>query len=82
MLTLHAQDDEAAFVYAYLKSPSKNEELRHSQVFEVYIKFKLYSHRTFCTYITLDYQYLRDTTRDFQNSIAGNIFGVRLTFNF
>ncbi|MCS7204038.1 MAG: carbohydrate porin, partial [Thermodesulfovibrio sp.] len=52
------KDDEIGIGYAYLKSPSKNEELKHSQVFEGYVKFKLFSYKSLNSDITFDYQYI------------------------
>ncbi|MDI6864266.1 carbohydrate porin, partial [Thermodesulfovibrio yellowstonii] len=76
------KDDEVGVGYAYLKSPSKNEELNNSQVFEGYIKFKLFSYKSLSSDITFDYQYIRDKDRDSENTKAGNVYGVRLNFNF
>lgn len=76
------KDDELGIGYAYLKSPSKNEELKHSQVFEGYVKFKLFSYKFINSDITFDYQYIRDKARESENTKAGNIYGVRLNFNF
>lgn len=76
------KEDEIGIGYAYLKSPTKNDDLKHSQVFEGFIKLKLFSHKTLGSDITFDYQYLRDTARDSQKTISGNIFGIRLNFYF
>jgi len=76
------KDDEVGVGYVYLKSPSKNEELNNSQVFEGYIKFKLFSYKSLSSDITFDYQYIRDKDRDSENTKAGNVYGVRLNFNF
>ncbi|MEN2994400.1 MAG: carbohydrate porin, partial [Thermodesulfovibrio sp.] len=76
------KDDEIGIGYAYLKSPSRNDELKHSQIFEGYIKFKLFSYKTLSSDITFDYQYIRDKARDGENTKVGNIYGVRLNFNF
>lgn len=75
------KDDELGIGYAYLKSPSKA-ELKHSQVFEAYIKFKLFSYKSLSSDITFDYQYIHDKAHDSENTLAGNIYGVRLNFNF
>lgn len=76
------KDDEVGVGYAYLKSPSKNEELKHSQVFEGYVKFKLFSYKFLSSDITFDYQYIRDKARESDNTKAGNVYGLRLNFNF
>ncbi len=76
------KDDEVGVGYAYLKAPSKNEELKHSQVFEGYVKFKLFSYKSLSSDITFDYQYIRDRARESEDTKAGNIYGVRLNFNF
>ncbi|WP_353683915.1 carbohydrate porin [Thermodesulfovibrio sp. 3907-1M] len=76
------KDDEVGVGYAYLKTPSKNEELKHSQVFESYVKFKLFSYKFLSSDITLDYQYIRDTARESDNTKAGHVYGVRFNINF
>lgn len=83
------KDDEIGVGYAYLKSPSKNEKLqdedkklKHSQVFESYVKFKLFSYKFLSSDITLDYQYIRDTKRESDNTKAGHVYGVRWNINF
>ncbi|MEJ5227499.1 carbohydrate porin [Thermodesulfovibrio sp.] len=74
--------DEIGLGYAYLKSPSKNEELKHSQVFESYIKFRLFCYKTLSSDITFDYQYIRDRARESRDTKAGNVYGIRLNFSF
>ncbi|WP_353684480.1 carbohydrate porin [Thermodesulfovibrio sp. 3907-1M] len=76
------KDDEVGVGYAYLKTPSKNEKLKHSQVFESYVKFKLFSYKFLSSDITLDYQYIRDTARESDNTKAGHVYGVRWNLNF
>lgn len=76
------KDDEIGVGYTYLKSPSKNEELKHSQVFEGYVKFKLFSYKSLSSDITFDYQYICDKARKSENTKAGNIYGVRFNINF
>lgn len=76
------KDDEVGVGYAYLKAPSKKEELKHSQVFEGYVKFKLFSYKAISSDITFDYQYIRDKARDSENTRAGNVYGVRWNINF
>ncbi len=75
------KDDEIGAGYAYLKSPSKS-ELKHSQVFESYVKFKLFSYKFLSSDITFDYQYIRDTARESDNTKAGHVYGVRFNINF
>lgn len=74
--------DEIGVGYAHLKTPSKNEEFKHSQVFEGYVKFQLFSNKTLSTDITFDYQYIRDRAREREKTLTGNIYGLRLNFNF
>lgn len=76
------KDDEIGLGYAYLKSPSENRELKNSQVFEAYLKFQLFAHKTFSSDITFDYQYIRDRAKVSENTKAGNVFGTRLNLNF
>lgn len=76
------KDDEVGVGYAYLKSPSKNEEIKHSQIFEGYIKFKLFSYKSLGSDITFDYQHIRDTYRELTNKKAGNIYGIRFNITF
>jgi len=75
------KDDEVGIGYAYLKSPSKNEELSRSQVFESYVKFKLFSYKSLSSDITLDYQYIQDKTPE-EGTKAGHVYGVRFNLNF
>ncbi|MEN2986335.1 MAG: carbohydrate porin [Thermodesulfovibrionaceae bacterium] len=76
------KNDEIAVGYAYLKTPSKNEELKYTQVFEGYIKFQLFSYKFLSSDITFDYQYIYDKTRNPENTKAGHIYTVRLNFHF
>ncbi|MGC9045390.1 MAG: carbohydrate porin, partial [Thermodesulfovibrio sp.] len=75
------KDDEVGVGYAYLKSPSKNQDLSRSQVFESYVKFKLFAYKFLSSDITLDYQYIQDKTRQ-EGTKAGHIYGVRFNINF
>ncbi|WP_353685553.1 carbohydrate porin [Thermodesulfovibrio sp. 3462-1] len=75
------KDDEVGVGYAYLKSPSKNLDLSRSQVFESYVKFKLFAYKFLSSDITLDYQYIQDKTRQ-EGTKAGHIYGVRFNINF
>ena len=75
------KDDEIGIGYAYLKSPSKNSDLSRSQVFESYLKFKLFSYKSLSSDITLDYQYIQDKTRE-EGTKAGHVYGIRFNLNF
>ncbi len=76
------KDDEIGVGYAYLRSPSRNEELKSSQVFEGYFKFKLFSLKTITSDITFDYQYIRDRVRESENNKSGYVYGVRWNLHF
>lgn len=76
------KDDEIGIGYAYLKSPSKNEDLKNSHIFEGYVKFNLFSYKFLSSNITLDYQYIRDNARDSDSTKAGHIYAVRFNVNF
>lgn len=72
--------DEIGVGYCYLKSPSGS-EISRSQVFEGYIKFKLFSYKALCSDFTVDYQFIQDKYR-VMGKRAGNIYGLRFNINF
>jgi porin len=68
--------------YAYLKSPSKNEELKSTDVYEAYLSFPLYEkEKKFVSTLTFDWQYMKDNLRE-ETDKKGHIFGIRLNFGF
>lgn len=75
------KDDEIGIGYAYLKSPSRNEELRKSQVFEGYVKFKLLEYKFLSSDITFDYQYIGERLRR-EGERSGHVYGTRFNINF
>lgn len=76
------KDDEIGIGYAYLRSSSKNPELKNSQVFESYVSFRLFSYKFLQSDLTIDFQHLRDSKKHPFETVAGNVFGVRLNLSF
>jgi len=74
------KDDEVGIGYAYLKSPSKA-QLKKTNVFESYVKFKLFSYNVLNSDITLDYQYIQDKYPQ-EKTNAGHIYGLRFNVSF
>jgi len=78
------KDFELGIGYAYLKAPSKNEELKHTKAIEAYLAIPLYEkEKVFASTLTFDWQWMQDKLKDEENpENKGNIFGVRLNFTF
>ncbi|MCX7856844.1 MAG: carbohydrate porin [Deltaproteobacteria bacterium] len=74
--------DEIGLGYAYLKSPTKHEDLKKTHVLEGYIKFQLATYRFINSDLTLDYQYIKDKAREIKETRAGHIYGARLNISF
>ena len=68
--------------YAYLKAPSKNEELKSTRAYEAYLAIPLYEiEKKFSSVLTFDWQYMRDDLRE-DTDRRGHIFGFRLNLGF
>jgi len=80
MVLYGEKDDEVGIGYAYLKSPSKA-QLKRTNVFESYVKFKLFSYNVLNSDITLDYQYIQDKYPQ-EKTNAGHIYGLRFNVSF
>jgi porin len=74
------KDDEIGVGYAFLKSPSRS-ELRRGNVFEGYMKFKIFSYKFFSSDITIDYQYMEEKKLG-EGERSAHIPGVRWNINF
>ncbi len=70
--------------YAYLKAPSKNEELKHTQAVEAYLSVPIYEkEKLFASHLTFDWQWMKDRLKYEENpENKGHIFGVRLNLTF
>ena len=70
--------------YAFLKSPSKNVELKRTKVFETYLSIPVYEkEKLFSSALTFDWQWMKDDYREEdKKDHSGNIFGVRLNLAF
>lgn len=75
---------ELGLGYAYLKAPSKNEELKHTQAVEAYLAIPVYEkEKLFASHLTFDWQWMKDRLKDEENpENKGHIFGVRLNLAF
>jgi porin len=69
--------------YAYLKAPSKHEELRSTKAFEAYLALPIYEvEKKFTSTFTLDWQYMKDDLKEDLEDRRGHIFGLRVNFGF
>ncbi len=68
--------------YAYLKAPSKNEELKSTRAYEAYLAIPLYEvEKKFNSVLTFDWQYMEDDLKA-EPDRKGHIFGLRLSLGF
>lgn len=68
--------------YAFLKAPSKNEELKSTKAYEAYFSLPLYEfEEKFSSTLTFDWQYMKDDLRE-ESDLRGHIFGIRLNLEF
>lgn len=68
--------------YAYLKAPSKNEDLKSTKVYEGYLTIPLYEFEKKINFaLTFDWQYMIDDLKKEPNR-KGNIYGLRLNLGF
>ena len=70
--------------YAFLKAPSKNEELKQTKVFETYLSIPIYEkEKLFTSHLTLDWQWMKDKFKEEdKKDYSGHIFGLRLNVAF
>jgi len=70
--------------YAFLKAPSKNDELKQTKVFETYFSIPIYEkEKLFTSHLTFDWQWMKDKFREEdKKDHSGHIFGVRLNLGF
>ncbi|MCX7856929.1 MAG: carbohydrate porin [Deltaproteobacteria bacterium] len=74
--------DEIGMGCAYLRSPSRNEGVKSSQVFEFYSKVRLFGCEVLTSDLTIDYQYLRQKGHKLEGTKIGNVYGLRLNIIF
>ncbi len=70
--------------YAFLKAPSKNDELKQTKVFETYLSIPIYEkEKLFNSQLTFDWQWMKDKRREEdKKDHSGHVFGVRLNLAF
>jgi len=74
--------------YAYLKAPSKHEELKNTRLLEAYVAIPLYKvEKKFSSILTLDWQYMKDKLKENEeegipSERRGHIWGIRLNLAF
>lgn len=68
--------------YAFLKAPSKHEELKKSKVFETYLAIPIFElDKKVSSTLSFDWQYVRDYLKE-EKDKAGQIYGVRFNLAF
>lgn len=66
--------------WAYLRAPSRHEELKYTEVIEAYLSIPIYEKGETSLRVSLDYQFLRDELKEGSNK--GHVFGVRCNLGF
>jgi len=74
------RDLGAGLGWAYLRAPSRHEELKHTEVIEAYLSIPVYQKGETSLKVSLDYQFLRDELKEGANK--GHIFGLRCNLRF
>ncbi|MFN3406519.1 MAG: porin, partial [Caldimicrobium sp.] len=68
--------------YAFLKAPSKHEDLKKSQIIETYLAIPIYQwDNKISSTLSFDWQYVKDFLKE-EKDKRGNVWGVRLNLAF
>lgn len=74
------RDFEAGLGWAYLRAPSRHEELKYTEVIEAYLSIPIYEKGETSLKMSLDYQFLKDRLKGGSNQ--GHVFGFRCNLGF